>query len=95
MSVSSSDSSKDVKATDPTTTSYDAEQLVEEIETGEEETPKVDVDADYERSKQFDVAEIDQTGDKVSSGSGSSSSGAAGDPEDYLEMAKQVKQPDA
>lgn len=48
---------------DVTTESYDAEQLKEDISAGEEKAPQVDVESDYERSKEFDVAEIDRTGE--------------------------------
>lgn len=41
--------------------SFDAERMVEEIATGEEKKPKVNIDADYELSKEFAVAEIDKT----------------------------------
>lgn len=34
-------------------TSYTAQQITEGIEAGVEEAPKVDVDADYEKSKEF------------------------------------------
>jgi hypothetical protein len=76
---------------DPTTTSYDADQLAEEIETGEEVAPKVDADADYERSKQFDVADIDRPGNQASASTTSATSGETGNPENFLDMAKQVK----
>ncbi len=46
---------------DVTTENYDAEQMKEDISAGEEKAPKVNVEADYERSKQFDVAEIDRS----------------------------------
>lgn len=49
--------------TDITTTNFDAELLKEEIASGQGNANKVDVNADYERSKEFDVAEIDRTGE--------------------------------
>jgi hypothetical protein len=42
---------------------FDAERMVEEIKTGDEKMPQVDVASDYELSKQFDVAAIDHTGE--------------------------------
>lgn len=42
------------------TTNFDAERLEEEIETGEVKAPEVNVEADYERSKEFAVSEIDR-----------------------------------
>jgi len=86
----------DLDATDPTTANYDAQQLVEEIAAGEEKAPNVDADADYERSKQFDVAEIDRKGQtnsgvpKSTVSSTDANTVATGDPDHFLEMAKQV-----
>lgn len=81
---------------------YDAEQLAEEIAKGEEETPKVNVEADYERSKQFDVADIDRTpeGSKAANDAasltGNTPTGQAGsgDPKEFRKMAKEVNSPD-
>ena len=41
--------------------SFDAKQVAEDIATGEQKKPKVNVEDDYERSKEFAVAEIDKT----------------------------------
>jgi hypothetical protein len=75
-------------------TTYDSEQLKEEIAQGEEKAPQVNVEADYERSKQFDVAEIDRTeaGAKAAAESQTSTGkkSETGDPADYLQMAKEV-----
>lgn len=75
-------------------TTYDSQQLVEEIAEGEEKAPKVNVEADYERSKQLDVAEIDRTqaGAKAAADTAPTSQTKAetGDPADFLNMAKQV-----
>ncbi len=89
MSDSSSDSSDSLNSNadsplDPTTANYDAQQLAAEIQAGEEKAPKVDAEADYERSKQFDVAEIDRAT------ASADSTEEAGNPESYLDMAKQV-----
>jgi hypothetical protein len=89
----------DLKGSDLENTTYDAQQLVQEIAVGEEEAPKVDVEADYERSKQFDVAEIDRTEAGTQSAATTTMSGASssstteaetGDPADFLQMAKEV-----
>ncbi|NJO79770.1 MAG: hypothetical protein HC827_15510 [Cyanobacteria bacterium RM1_2_2] len=91
----------DLKGSDLENTTYDAQQLVQEITTGEEKAPKVNVEADYERSKQFDVAEIDRTeagaqaaADATAMSGAASSSTATpsetGDPADFLQMAKEV-----
>jgi hypothetical protein len=80
-----------VDATDPTTASFDAQQMVEDIKAGEEKAPTVDVDADYELSKQFDVAEIDRTGQGAAAAESlSGQAPASGDPSAFLDMAKQV-----
>ncbi|QYO64154.1 hypothetical protein [Leptolyngbya sp. 7M] len=87
----------DVNTTgDVTTANYDAQQLVEEIKEGEEQAPNVDVSADYERSKQFDVAEVDRTeaGSQAAAEVSSESSTSAGDPNAFREMAKEVNKPD-
>lgn len=93
------------KTGDENTANFDAEQLVEEIAAGDEKAPEVNVEADYERSKQFDVAEIDRTGqgakaaEKVTtspspkSSSTSTASGEqpeTGDPDAFRKMAKDV-----
>jgi hypothetical protein len=41
--------------------SFDAKQVSEDIATGEQKQPKVNVEGDYERSKEFAVADIDKT----------------------------------
>lgn len=77
---------------------YDAQQLTEDITAGEEKSPQVNVEADYERSKQFDVSEIDRTGagaaaaDAATSTSKQTTTSEAeeGDPADFLKMAKDV-----
>ncbi len=80
------------ESTDPTTASFDAQQMVEDIKAGEEKAPTVDVDADYERSKQFDVAEIVRTGEGVAAAESllSGQATTSGDPSAFLDMAKQV-----
>lgn len=82
-SEASNSEASNLEATDPTTANYDAQQLVEQIAADSEAAPKVDVDADYERSKQFDMA----TEQAVSAESVATSTG---NPEDFLAMAKQV-----
>ncbi|HLO50676.1 MAG TPA: hypothetical protein VK211_19840 [Kamptonema sp.] len=41
---------------------FDAQQIAEDVESGEKKLTKVDVSADYEASKEFSVSEIDRTG---------------------------------
>ncbi|MEG4442640.1 hypothetical protein QUB47_15940 [Microcoleus sp. AT9_B5] len=49
--------------TEPNNTeSFDAQQITESAEAGEQKLPTVDVSADYEASKEFSVSDIDRTG---------------------------------
>ena len=48
--------------TEPNNTeSFDAAQVTESVEAGEQKLPTVDVSADYEASKEFTVSDIDRT----------------------------------
>ncbi|MEG3980773.1 hypothetical protein QUA08_08355 [Microcoleus sp. T3B2] len=40
---------------------FDAQQITESAEAGEQKLPTVDVSADYEASKEFSVSDIDRT----------------------------------
>ena len=44
------------------TQSFEADQIIESAEAGEQKLPTVDVSADYEASKEFSVSDIDRTG---------------------------------
>lgn len=46
-------------ATTDENVTFDAQQLVEEIKTGEQEKVNVNVDSDYERSKKFATSDVD------------------------------------
>ena len=49
--------------TEPNNTqSFDAAQITESAEAGEQKLPTVDVSADYEASKEFSVSDIERTG---------------------------------
>ncbi|MEG3934328.1 hypothetical protein QT990_24265 [Microcoleus sp. T3_B1] len=41
---------------------FDAQQITESAEAGEQKLPTVNVSADYEASKKFSVSDIDRTG---------------------------------
>ena len=41
---------------------HEAQLAAEQMTSGKEEVPTVDLDADYEASKQFSVSDIDRTG---------------------------------
>ncbi len=72
------------KNTGDAETSFDAKQVSEDIATGEQKQPKVDVESDYERSKEFAVAEIDKTE------AGSKAAQAATAPNQAVPEAKEV-----
>lgn len=89
---------------DDQTQSFDAQQMVEEIQEGEQKAPSVDIDADYEAAKSFSVSEIDATEEGAKAAEAATSSQLevsqpqsspteaqeTGDPSDYVEMAKEV-----
>lgn len=89
---------------DDQTQSFDAQQMVEEIQEGEQKAPSVDLDADYEAAKAFSVSEIDATEEGAKAAEAATSSQfevsrpqsepteaqPTGNPDDYLEMAKEV-----
>lgn len=87
------------------TTSFDAQRLTEEIDTGKQKKPKVNVDADYELSKEFAVAEIDKTSEGAEAAQKATESKfdlpkpqetpsklpeSGGNPEAFLDMAKEI-----
>ncbi|MBD3881327.1 hypothetical protein IFO70_06130 [Phormidium tenue FACHB-886] len=87
------------------TNNFDAEQLSEDIAKGEEKQPKVNVESDYELSKEFAVADIDKTeaGDKAAHEATapkfevpeakemrSEPTESDADPDQYRDMAKEV-----
>ncbi|MBI4781071.1 MAG: hypothetical protein HY785_07070 [Oscillatoriophycideae cyanobacterium NC_groundwater_1537_Pr4_S-0.65um_50_18] len=86
--------------------SFDAEQLKEDIGKGETKKPKVNLEADYELAQEFSVSEVDKTGAGVEAAKAATeskfelnqpqsakpqSAESTGNPEDFLEMAKDVK----
>lgn len=40
---------------------FDADRMKEEIATGDEKMPQIDVEADYERSKELQTSDLDRT----------------------------------
>lgn len=87
------------------TANFDAERMTEEIAAGEQKKPKVDVDADYELSKEFAVADIDKTDAGAAAAEAATeskfelsqpqeikthSTESGGDPDAFLDMAKDV-----
>lgn len=83
---------------------YDAKQVTEEIATGEQQAPSVNVEADYEASKKFSASELDKRGQGAEAAAAATapehelpqpeepqrSAAVTGDPSNYREMAKEV-----
>lgn len=83
---------------------HEAQLAAEKMASGEEKLQTVDVDADYEASKQFSVSDVDKSGAGAASAVAATSSeqklpeatemksspDTTGNPADYLEMAKEV-----
>lgn len=84
---------------------HDAQLAAESMAAGEEKTPQVDTDADYEASKAFSVSAIDNTQEGAKAAEAatapdfkipeaketkSTTAESTGNPEDYRQMAKDV-----
>jgi hypothetical protein len=83
---------------------YDAQQMTEEIATGDREAPKVDVSADYEAAQQFSTSSIDQSEEGAKAAEEATApqfempepeetefkAEPTGDPNEFLDMAKEV-----
>ncbi len=84
--------------------SFDAAQITESVEAGEQKLPKVDVSADYEASKEFSVSDIDRTSAGAEAAAAATApkfaipapreiampADSSGNPADFLSMAKEV-----
>jgi hypothetical protein len=64
---------------------FDALQATEEIAAGEQKAPKVNVEADYEASKEYSVSDVDR------SGQGADAAAAATAPEHELHQSEETK----
>lgn len=83
---------------------FDAQQASEAISQGEQKSPHVNVEADYEASKQFSVSDIDRSGEGSQAAEKatapqlkvpqpeehSSEATSTADPQSYREMAKDI-----
>ncbi len=78
-----SDSSTDLNTAE--SQNFDAEQLTEEIQAGEQKAPKVNVEADYEASKEYSVSDIDRSGE------GANAANKATAPEHKVPEAKPIE----
>lgn len=82
----------------------DAQLAAENIASGEEEAPSVDMEADYQAAQKLSVSEIDRTGEGAKAaeeatapkqelrtpGETNTQAKPTGDPNDYMGMAKDV-----
>ncbi|MEG4504755.1 hypothetical protein QUA81_16740 [Microcoleus sp. F6_B4] len=87
------------------TESFDAQQITESAEAGEQKLPTVDVSADYEASKEFSVSDIDRTGAGAQAAAAATApkldipapkdiakpADSSGKPDDFRSMAQEVK----
>ena len=82
----------------------DAQLAAEQMTSGEEKAPVIDVEADYEAAQQFSVSDVDRTGEGAKEAQEVTSpqlevpkpeekkteAQPTGNPADYMEMAKDV-----
>ncbi|MDZ8185536.1 MAG: hypothetical protein RMX96_11865 [Nostoc sp. ChiSLP02] len=84
---------------------HDAQLAAENIATGEEKAPAVDLEADYAAAQKFSVSDVDRTGQGAAAAEASTASkqkvpeareiktqqiDSTGNPDDYAELAKEV-----
>jgi len=86
------------------TQTFDAAQITESVEAGEQKLPTVDVSADYEASKEFSVSDIDRTSAGAEAAAAATApkfeipapqeipmpADAQGNPDDFRSMAKEI-----
>ena len=92
--------------TEPNNTeNFDAQQITESAEAGEQKLPTVDVSADYEASKEFSVSDIDRTGAGAEAAAAATApkfpipapkdiakpADTSGNPADFRSMAQEIK----
>lgn len=54
---------EEIKPNSSQAPTHDAQLAAENIESGEEKAPSVDMEADYKAAEEFSVSEIDRTGE--------------------------------
>ncbi|KAB8317383.1 hypothetical protein SD81_018955 [Tolypothrix campylonemoides VB511288] len=83
---------------------HDAQLAADNIASGEEKTPSVDIEADYQAAQRLSVSEIDRTGEGAKAAQEATApkqevhepqqtkteAPPTGNPDDYLNMAKDV-----
>ena len=86
------------------TQTFDAAQITESVEAGEQKLPTVDVSADYEASKEFSVSDIDRTSAGAEAAAAATApkleipapqkipmpADAKGNPDDFRSMAQEI-----
>ncbi|MBE9163639.1 MULTISPECIES: hypothetical protein [Microcoleaceae] len=84
---------------------FDAQQITENVEAGEQKLQNVDVSADYEASKEFSVSEVDRTSAGAKAAAAATkpkfdvpapkdiptSANSSSKPDDFRAMAKEIK----
>ena len=98
---------EEIKSNPNETPTQDAQLAAENIATGAEKAPTVDVDADYAAAQKFSVSELDRSGkgamaaEKVTqpefqvseSEENQAAAKPTGDPADYMDMANDANSP--
>lgn len=84
---------------------FDAKQLSEDIQSGEQKAPKVNVEADYEASKEYSVSDVDRSGEGAKAANEATAPGhkmsepkesethaePTGDPAEFKNMAHDIR----
>lgn len=95
---------EEVKPDPKQATTQDAQLAAERMASGEEQTPSVDTEGDYEASKEFSVSDVDKSGAGKEAAEAATApkfevsqpeetatvAASTGNPDDYREMAKDV-----
>ncbi|MEC4882815.1 MAG: hypothetical protein SAL70_15990 [Scytonema sp. PMC 1070.18] len=83
---------------------HDAQLAAENVESGQEKAPTVDMEADYQAAQQLSVSDVDRSGEGAKAAEKATASKynlnesqqtntqtkQTGNPEDYVEIAKEV-----
>jgi hypothetical protein len=90
MTENNKDTELEQKLTNSVSANFDAQQINEEIESGDKEAPNVDVEGDYKRAKNYETGSGSSSSDPNSTPSGAK---AEGDPEAFRSAAKSINPP--
>ena len=100
-------SEEEIKPNAKGASTQDAQLAADSIAKGEEKAPTVDMDADYENAKKLSVSDVDRTGAGAKAAEAATATKQevseqketvtqaqpTGNPNDYLDMAKDVGRP--